>query len=175
MLVHPRFFSFSTLREGSGGPQPCDEEPQAPCGSHPPRTLVGEHRCSNSRGNNPGTCRVFSPATCPEHGAVLTKMMAVLGLCQALVPVTTRQGTKPAGPSICTQELCYVLSGVLGRYWFRDFLASLINLQSSKNTFICSFSSASTSQKQYYTFMSHCPPNLLPNGCLVSSKSISSA
>ena len=77
---------------------------------HPPRTLLAEHRCSNAR-DNPGTCRGLSPATCPEHGPVLTEMTVVRRPYQAPIPVTTRRGREPAGPSICTQEPCCVLSG----------------------------------------------------------------
>lgn len=55
-------------------------------------------------------CRGFSPATCPEHCPVLTEITVVPGLYQAPIPVTARQGTEPAGPGICVQEPCCVLS-----------------------------------------------------------------
>lgn len=95
-----------------------------PCGLHPLRTLVAGHCCSNSR-DNPGMCRGFSHATCPEHCPVLTEITVVPGLYQAPIPVTARQGTEPAGPGICVQEPCCVLSvgaeqvlfqGLLGLY-----------------------------------------------------------
>lgn len=82
--------------------------PAMPRGLQPPGTLVTGHRSNG--GDNPGTCRGFSPAACSEHGPVLTEMTAVLGLYQAPIPVTTRQGAEPTSPGICTQELCCVLS-----------------------------------------------------------------
>lgn len=92
---------------------------------------------------------------------------------RSLLPPARAQS--PQVPASACRSHAVSYQWVLSRYCFRDFLASMIKLQGFKNTFICSSSSPSILQKQYYTFESHCPANLLPKGCLVSSKTISSA